>query len=211
MSGALGVIPNGVDLGNFRFDARARHVVRERAGIGPADLAAVFVGGDWGRKGLATAIEAIGRSPAWRLLVVGGGDEQAHQDLAERVGAGGRVHFCGRTADPAPFYSAADAFLLPSAYETFSLVTYEAAAAGLPLLVTRVSGVEDVLIDGENGWFIERDPDLVAERLDRLAASEEARRAMGDAARVAVAEYGWDRVVDRYDTLYRELAAEGSA
>ena len=65
-----------------------------------------------------------------------------------------RLHFLGSVDQMPRLYAAADAFVLPTSYETFSLVTYEAAAAGLPLLVTRVSGVEDLLADGLNGWFI---------------------------------------------------------
>jgi glycosyltransferase involved in cell wall biosynthesis len=116
----------------------------------------------------------------------------------------------GRAAQP-PFYSAADAFELRTAYETFSLVTIEAAATGLPLLVTRVSGVEDVLVDGENGWFIDPDPAVIADCLARLQKDETLRREMGNAARAAVSEYGWPRVVDQYGQLYAEISAGAPA
>jgi glycosyltransferase involved in cell wall biosynthesis len=116
------------------------------------------------------------------------------------------VTFTGPTPDPRPFYAAADAFLLPTAYETFSLVTYEAAAAGLPLLVTRVSGVEDLLVDGRNGWFIEPDAERIAGRLGELAGDPERRRSMGDAAREDSARFDWQGVVESYDRLYRSLA-----
>ncbi len=86
--------------------------------------------------------------------MIGAGDEDRFRAIARRSGLAGRVEFIGAQLDPAPYYAAADAFVLPTAYETFSLASYEAAAAGLPLLVTRVNGVEDLLVDGETGWFI---------------------------------------------------------
>ena len=55
------------------------------------------------------------------------------------------------------FYSAADAFLLPSAYETFSLVCMEAMACGVPVFATLVGGIEDYLQDGVNGMAVPRD------------------------------------------------------
>jgi glycosyltransferase involved in cell wall biosynthesis len=200
-------IPNGVDLAAFRPDPDRRRRIRSRVGLTADDLVAVFVGGDWGRKGLLLAVEAIAQTSAWRLLVVGRGDIEEYRGIAERLGIGERVHFCGNVSDPAPYYSAADALLLPTSYETFSLATYEAAASGLPLLVTRVSGVEDLLVDGECGWFIDRDPAAIADRLERLTEDEGMRRTMGAAAERAVREYGWERVVDRYQRLYGEVAA----
>jgi UDP-glucose:(heptosyl)LPS alpha-1,3-glucosyltransferase len=102
-------------------------------------------------------------------------------------------------------YAAADAFVLPTLYETFCLVAHEAAAAGLPLLVTRVSGVEDLIVDGENGWFITRDPDDVARRLGLLHDDPEGARRMGELARRASERYGWDNAVKSHLELYARL------
>jgi UDP-glucose:(heptosyl)LPS alpha-1,3-glucosyltransferase len=209
MDAATVVIPNGVDTALFHPDSASRVQTREALGIPPDALVALFVGGEWERKGLAVAIEAVAKSPDWRLLVVGEGDSERYLGLAAAGGAADRVHFAGRSARPAPFFSAADAFLLPTAYETFSLVTYEAAASGLPLLVTRVSGVEDILEDGVNGWFIDRDGPAVAARLRALATDAALRDGMGRRARMASEGFGWDRMVDRYAELYGELATNG--
>jgi UDP-glucose:(heptosyl)LPS alpha-1,3-glucosyltransferase len=107
----------------------------------------------------------------------------------------------------APIYARADVFVLPSSYETFSLVTFEAAAAGLPLLVTRVSGVEEILEDDVTGWGITQDGHDIANRL-RLLSNDRVRLRLGAAARTAAARYSWDRMVEQYIALYRELANE---
>ena len=68
-------------------------------------------------------------------------------------------------------YELADAFVLPSSYETFSLVTFEAAASGLPILATPVNGVRELIEDGRNGFLIAPDPDS-----DRRAPAPAGRR-----------------------------------
>jgi glycosyltransferase involved in cell wall biosynthesis len=198
MRGRIRVIPNGVDTETFAPPAE------QPTARGDGRFTALFVGSEWERKGLRVAIEALEGNPDVGLTVVGAGDTEVYRDLAARAGAAERVHFAGVTADVAAWYRRADVFLLPTAYETFSLVTYEAAACGLPLLVTRVNGVEDLLRDGRNGWFIERDPDQIRERLRQLRADRRLRDAMGRAAREDSLEYSWSRVVERYRDLYAD-------
>lgn len=203
----LTVIPNGVDTVAFAPDAGHRERLRSRLGLGEDELVALFVGGDWERKGLREAIEGVAGAEGWHLVVVGGGETERYRAFAGSVGARERVHFEGFVTNTAPYYAGADGFLLPTAYETFSLVAYEAAASGLPLLVTPVSGVEDILVEGRNGWFIDRDAQLITRRLEALKDGA-VRRGMGEAAREDSARFGWDKGIDGYDRLYQELAGE---
>jgi UDP-glucose:(heptosyl)LPS alpha-1,3-glucosyltransferase len=153
---------------------------------------------------LRHAIAAVAASSRWRLLVVGAGDEAAYSGIARAAEVRDRVHFVGAQADMPAQFAASDAFLLPTSYETFSLVTYEAAAAGLPLLVTRVSGPDQLIADGVNGAFINESPKGTAGWLARLD-DPELRARMGASARQAVAPYTWDAAVDRHIALYDEL------
>jgi len=191
------VIPNGVDTETFH-PAATRH-----PGTG---LEAVFVGSEWERKGLGPAIEALALCPGVRLTVVGEGDQASYRARAERLGVADRLVFGGSTSDVASWYRKADVFLLPTAYETFSLVTYEAAASGLPLLVTEVNGVEDILEDGENGWFVDRDPATIAARLATLRDDPALRERMGARAREASLRFTWENVVHSYEELYASEA-----
>ena len=206
------VIPNGVDPVRFAPDRHARADVRTRLGLGDDDLVALFVGGDWERKGLRWAIDGVAASDGWHLLVVGDGDELRYRAFARGRGLGDRLHFAGSRPDTVRYYASADAFLLPTSYEAFPLVVLEAAAAGLPLLAGRVSGVEELIDEGANGWFVDRDGASIGARLDALGADRALRRAMGAAAREAATAYTWDRVVDAYVKLYETLArAPGAA
>ena len=193
----LRVIPNGVDLTEFRPDPEARAEVRASLGVGTAPVAA-FMGGDWPRKGLGLALEAVAQRPPWHLLVVGDGDIEGYEARARELGAGDRVHFVGRQRRPAPYLAAADAFVFPSGYEPFGLVVLEAGASGLPLIVTPTGGAAELVRDGENGRVVARDVGAIAAALTELAADEEARAAMGDRARTLAEPFGWPRVADAY-------------
>jgi UDP-glucose:(heptosyl)LPS alpha-1,3-glucosyltransferase len=207
MAAAVRTVPNGVDCSVFRPDAELRAGVRAELGLDERARLALFVGGDWERKGLAYAVDALAFAPAWHLVVAGSGDPARHTERARAAGTEARIRFLGPVRDVPRLYAAADAFVLPSAYETFSLVTFEAAAAGLPLMVTRVSGVEDLLRHEVNGWFIARDARDIARRLNELRAAPELAQTMAAAARSAAAGYSWEAMADGYLAVYAELAA----
>lgn len=198
------IIRYGVDGERFRPSPEDRTRMRAELGLPDDALLAVFVGGEWERKGLQFALDAVVRRPRWHLVVAGDGDRATYSEQAGN--AADRLHFVGRV-DPAPLYAAGDAFVFPTAYETFSLVTHEAAAAGLPLLVTRVSGPDELIEPGVQGWFVERDGPAIAACLAELEASPELRQAVGVAARSAVAPLTWERARADHAALYRKALA----
>jgi UDP-glucose:(heptosyl)LPS alpha-1,3-glucosyltransferase len=202
----IDVISNGVDLDRFRPNGPQRESTRRRYSIADDSLLALFVGSDWGRKGLDHAIKSVSRTEGVELLIVGAGDRARAEASVESAGASGRVHFAGAQRDVRKFYAAADVFVLPTAYEAFPLVVLEAAACGLPLLVTAVNGAVELVRDGETGYVIRADADDIGRRLRDLRDDPEARIRMAEAARTAVLDRTWDRAVDDYDVLIRELA-----
>lgn len=208
LDGHIDVIPNGVDLDAFRPGAGHRGEIRAELGV-DGGLMALFVGGDWKRKGLRYVIEALPGAPGWSLVVVGEGDRRRFEALAASLGVGDRVHFAGRRADPAPIYMAADAFVFPSAYEAFPLAVLEAAASGLPLLVVRGNGTEELVRDDLNGYFVERDGGSIARCLAQLGKSPELRSRLGAGARRSVEDHSWENVVDAYIAVYRTLEGDG--
>ena len=165
-------IQNGVDTELFAPGRRAGEAAALRAtlGISSEQLVAAFVGGEWERKGLAALIGALATAPAWEVLVAGGGDEERYRALARSLGVEQRVHLLGVTRDVQLVYQLADALVFPSSYEAFSLVTLEAAASGLPILATPVSGVRELIEDGRSGFLISQEPSVIGERLQLLAS-----------------------------------------
>jgi UDP-glucose:(heptosyl)LPS alpha-1,3-glucosyltransferase len=194
----IDVIPNGADAERFRPDPERRRRARERLRLDHGALVAAFVGGDWPRKGLGLAIEAVAQA-GWTLLVAGGGDAARWRAAADAQGAD--VRFLGHTSRPEQVLWAADAFLLPSRYEGFALVTVEAAAAGLPLLVTAATGAAG-LAERAGGGALPREAAAFAAQLRRLGADPALRAALGERARAAAGAMTWPRIVDAYARAY---------
>lgn len=205
MERAVRAVANGVDARAFRPDADARRELRATLGVEDGVPLALFVGGDWERKGLPHAVDALALAPAWRLAVAGGGDPEPLLARARRAGTDARLLLLGPVREMPRLYAAADAFVLPTAYEAFPLVALEAAASGLPLLVARVNGVEELLEDGRAGWFVARDAEAIARRLNELHADPALAARMGAAARAAARRFSWEAMADGYLSLYAEL------
>jgi UDP-glucose:(heptosyl)LPS alpha-1,3-glucosyltransferase len=201
-------IHNGVDVSHFSPASRAADAAarREQLGLAPGTLVAAFVGGEWERKGLEPALRAIAAAGDWHLLVAGAGDAERYRRLAQELGVAGRLHLIGVTSDVALVYQMSDAFILPSSYESFSLVTFEAAASGLPILAAPVSGVRELIDDERNGMLITREPGMIAERLRRLAADPGLRSRLGAAARESALAFSSERMTREHHELYQRLA-----
>ena len=202
-------IYNGVDTTAFAPGARARQAadLRGRLDIDEQHLVALFVGSEWDGKGLAELLRALALDSRWVLLVAGRGDRGRFEELARSLGVAERVRWLGVTRDVHTLYELADAFVLPSEYETFSLVTFEAASSGLPILATPVSGVRELVRDGENGYLITREPEVIAERLRRLADDASLRARLGAAAREDALRFSWSEMVARHHELYERLSS----
>lgn len=208
------VIRNTVDLTRFDrppgFDRRA---LRQELATGEADTAFVFVAlGHFERKGLPVLLEAMAAErfalEHARLWVVGGdpGLVASYRAVAERLGVADRVTFVGRADDVRPYLWAADAFAAPSHYEAFSLGLLEAAAAGLPLIATRISGSEE-LLDEFNGLEIDGSAASIATALRRFLELDSAQRAaMQLAARQSVEPLAPEHFAAAWRTLYASLA-----
>ena len=202
------VAANGVDTERYRPDARVRRELRDRLGVADDAVVALFVGGDWDRKGLPVLVEALASVPAVLLWVVGPGDRTRVEELARSVGVLDRIKFFGRRADGERFYAAADVFCLPSLYEAHPLAALEAAASALPLVATTVNGIPDLVGDDEAGIIVERTAAAVGGGLARLAGDRDLRRRLGEAARRKAERYTWDASARSVLATYDELLGE---
>ncbi|WP_299087589.1 glycosyltransferase family 4 protein [uncultured Microbacterium sp.] len=205
------VIPNAVDLERFRPSADARREdIRTRHRFADSDFVLLFVGKEFRRKGLRAIIDALVELPdTVKLLVVGGDDPTPFRRHALGLGVGARVVFAGHAAEVEDYYQAGDAFVFPTIYEAFGLVMLEAAACGLPVFATRLGVAEELISDGANGGFIERDGASIAQAIRPLVSDPDLRRRMGaDAERSARQYPSWDEVTRRTLDLYAEVADE---
>jgi glycosyltransferase involved in cell wall biosynthesis len=213
----LTVLPNPISLQRLQmpgdFD---RQAFRQNLGIEDRDLVGLFVAlGQFERKGLPLLLQALGTPEMQRvkLIVVGGEPDliARYADETTRNQLGNRVKFVGMQSDVRPYLWSSDVFVFPSLYETFSLVTYEAAASGLPIVVSQLYGVEDLLVDGNNGFLIKTSVAGVREGLERvLGLSPDDRHAMGQRARLAASGCSEEHFVDAWRAFYSRLTPQGN-
>lgn len=203
-------IPNGINLSRFDpSNVSARQSIRKHFNIPEAAGLVLFVGSQYRLKGLEFAIRALAemKTPAY-LLVVGGDSATPFKRLTEQLGVSDRVIFAGARSDLPSIYPAADAFVLPTLYETFALVCIEAMASGLPVLACPVGGIEDYLRDGENGFHVQRDAQDIAAKLELVLNDAELRRRLSKGGLATARNYAWDKIAKQYLNLFNEVLAE---
>ena len=200
------IIPNGVNVDRFTPNGPGRAQIRVEFGIPRRAPVLLFIGHEFDRKGLVFAIRALGLLPnSYYLMVVGNDNPEPYRTEIESIGASNRVLFTGARQDIPAICRAADAFVFPTNYEAFGLVTMEALASGLPIIATSVGGIEDYLKDGENGYFITRDPVQIAEAIQRTFQSPEHRTMLAVNARKTAMHYTWHEIAKQYYHLLTSL------
>jgi UDP-glucose:(heptosyl)LPS alpha-1,3-glucosyltransferase len=205
-------IPNGVNLKEFtctNFESN-RKEIRDSLSIDADRIVVIFAGNEFNRKGLEYVIRAIGLLKARNITLLVAGEtsdkpgREYYTSLTAELGIRDQVHFVGRTSSIAKYFCAADIFVLPTLYESFGLVSYEAAACGLPLLVTKVNGTGEILKDGYNGWNIERSSEDIAKKIELLIENEKYEEFGKRSARL-VESFDWENIVRRTEQLYEEI------
>jgi glycosyltransferase involved in cell wall biosynthesis len=177
----------------------------------------LFLGNLCRRKGVHTLLQAAkdSRIP-WELDLAGGEEEPGFmawtQQQIEHLGLSNRVRALGPVIGEAKNHLLlqADAFVLPSLAEGLPMSLLEAMAARLPVVVTAVGAMPEVVHDGVEGYLIPpEDPTALRDALDRLASSSELRDRMGKAASESCErKYGIERMVDTLIDIYAKLPLE---
>jgi UDP-glucose:(heptosyl)LPS alpha-1,3-glucosyltransferase len=175
----IDVVRNGVPLKKFRFDPELREKSRDELNLKPDQIALLFAGSGWERKGLLLAIEAAAlcKDRKMRLLVAGRGNARLYKTRRLRFWREEPVQFLGEVADMLPVYAAADIFILPTIYDPFSNACLEALACGLPVITTRSNGFSEIIENGVNGSIVDSARDLLALRDAIRLWSDPSRRA----------------------------------
>ena len=176
----IDLVYNGVPIDAFRRGEESRPRIREELGLKNNDIAVLFAGSGWERKGLRFAIEALEASgKETRLLVAGRGNKRKYRSA--------RVEFLDVVQDMPGLYGAMDIFLLPTIYDPFSNACLEALAAGLPVVTTRANGFSEIIEDGVQGTVLD-DPRNIDAICDALRFwSDTARRERARIGNLALA------------------------
>lgn len=228
---SITVIPPGVHPRRFVLDASADALKQERGLQGKKII--LFVGRLARRKGVKEFIEKslvqiVPQVPDACFLIVGDNPSESliHRDDARSEidsAISGchleeHVQWLGALSDDelVKVYNLCDVVVLPvlemkDDVEGFGIVALEAAAAGKPVVATRIGGISDAVEDGVSGILVEAgDYEALSRALVKLLSDERSRRYMGDKGRSRVeVQFNFDRIVTAYeqtfDDKYREF------
>ena len=217
------VNPPGVDLS--RFYPIPDDEAKEAIGVNTCNRMLLFVGRIEPLKGIDTLIQAIalmrkkGSLDEDVCLALIGGEtdvspenvskEMAHlQEMRQQYNLGDFVTFLGqRSQDTLPYYySAAEAVVVPSIYESFGMVALEAMACGTPVVASEVGGLAFLVQNQKTGFTVPfADPQALADRLADLLHDELMRRRMGTQAAIFAQDYAWEKITARIKSLYDQV------
>ena len=226
----IGIIPPGVDLSHFYPipEDEAKEVI----GIPPCDQVLLYVGRIEPLKGIDTLIEAIAymrrnddvEELSFCLAVIGGDPDSTPEnqtaemkrlkDLCHLHGLDDLVTFLGkRDQDLLPYYySAAEAVVVPSHYESFGMVALEAMACGTPVVASQVGGLAYLVQDGVTGYTVpSSDVEALAGRLSDLIRDKSLRDQLGEQAAALAQEFSWEIIARQIRDLYQELISKQNA
>jgi len=203
-------IGSGIDLCAFEGVRTRREKTRQAIGVDDAALLIGTVGRLEPIKGVAYFVEAAreiaAQIPTAEFVVIGDGSERA---MLERAAAplGKRFRFLGLRSDVPDLMGALDVMVLPSLNEGMGRVLVEAAAAGTPVVASRVGGVPEVVREGETGLLVvPGDAAAIADAVTVLCTDKEKREQFGRAACERIApQYGLDTMVAAIEAEYDRL------
>ncbi|MGH8112226.1 MAG: glycosyltransferase [Rhodanobacteraceae bacterium] len=212
------VIPNGIDVSRFRFDAGGRERLRREWGVPDGCILVGLVGRIDRMKDHPTFLKAAAalapHDRKWRFVCVGGGQPEfvaATRRAASRLGLDPRLRWAGPRSDMAAVYSALDIAVSSSSGEGFSNVIAEAMACGRPCVVTDVG--DSARIVGPCGSVVAAgDPAALAAAIERIGTSlaEPGRAAELDAmARARIVDtYSLEALLRNSEAAFRALCNE---
>lgn len=205
--GRMVAVSNGMDVARFVFSASARAERRAILELAPSDFLWLAVGRLTEAKDYPNLLHAFAdlAAPQAKLAIIGVGEQQALlAQLVLDLQLQSRVHFLGLQRDVAAWMSAADGFVLSSAWEGFGLVVAEAMLCERPVVATDCGGVAEVLA-GYGALVAPCDSVALAQGMeDVMQKPAELLAAQGIAARASiVARFSLGQVVARWLALYR--------
>jgi glycosyltransferase involved in cell wall biosynthesis len=205
------VLYNCIDYG-FYQRGRPSWLVRQELGL-PQELPLVGLVArldHWGKghKELFTAMSRLRHRYPFHALIVGGGRRQPEmEEMVKDLNLAQLVHFLGNRHDIPDLLGTMEIFVLPSYSEGVSMALLEAMAAGLPVIVSEVGGLPEIVTHGKTGLLVPpRDASALAQSLSQMFDAPEWASSLGEEARRLVqAQFSLERLGRDLNASYDEL------
>ena len=207
------VIYNGINTADFQLPRS--DALRRQYGWSADDIIVGSLGNIRSAKGYDILLHAAAlmkdKQADYRFVIAGQGKKGLFDDLLKlrsELSLEDTVHFLGFNDDPAGFLSNLDLFLLSSTSEGFSIATIQAMAAGLPVIVTRSGGPEEIVTHDENGWLIEPgSPEAISKAVEKLNADRALSKMLAAKGREhAIHTFDLDTMLKAYEAVYDDLS-----
>lgn len=211
------VVYNGVDIN--KFNNVKSESLRKELGLNKEDIIIGSVGNIRPAKGynflLMAAAELKKRNFNYKFVVVGEGSGYLYEDLLKlrrKMCLDDTVFFVGYKNDAYKLLCDFDVFLLPSISEGFSLVTIEAMASKIPVVVTKSGGPEEIVDNYVNGILVDKeDPLEIVSGIEKIVSGKVNTSQMVDYAYLTVkTTYSLDAMIKRYTEIYRKIKDQKS-
>lgn len=147
------------------------------------------------------------RFPDWKLVIYGEGPRRKSlQLIIERLQLTGRVLLPGRTEKVIDKLNQAKIFALSSEYEGLSNAMLEAVCVGLPIVSTRVSGTDELVQDGVNGYVVDTgNVKAIAQALERLMENGQMIEQFGNESKRLAEQFRLDTIVHEWLRLIKQV------
>ncbi|BBH20117.1 hypothetical protein Back11_14620 [Paenibacillus baekrokdamisoli] len=213
----IDMIPNGVDSAVIRIN-HLDPFMKDRYAL-PEEKIVLFVGRLVREKGVHVLLESIpavlAACPEAKFIIGGKGPMMEElQEMARTMGIASKTAFIGFVDDETrnQLLRAASAAIFPSLYEPFGIVALEAMAAGAPVIVSGVGGLQEIVHHGGDGFTVlPGDVHSLSAHLITMLKSEDMARAMAKKAFQKVnTMYNWDRIAEQTSATYNYMLNRNS-
>jgi len=170
----------------------------------------ISVGRLHNQKNQKMMIEAFARIsqqfPGWKLVIYGEGPERKNlESLIKRLKVKEKVLLPGRCETVIEELNKSEIFAFSSDYEGMSNAVVEAFCVGLPIITTKVSGTEDIITDGKNGYLLERnDIDGMEKAMRNLMGDEKLRIMMGDYNKSKANQFEIEHILKQWEDVLKK-------
>lgn len=198
------VIPNGIDLNEY---------VGVESDLKHTSTSIFFAGRLVKSKNVRTLISSLNivrdKNPNFHLYIAGDGPQMSNlKEQSSKLGLDSFITFLGYIYGDLKrqYYKSIDICVVPSTFESFSLVALEAMASGKPVIAANVGGLPYLVDDGIVGYLFDpMDSEDLAEKILSLLEDSSLRYKMGNAGREKAKKYQWSKIADETLKLYNDI------